>query len=140
MDTEEGADTGISAGQFHHDEPTSQCTHAWAAIALDAAASNIERGKLGNKLKGELSPLPVVIDDGNNLFVREGTHFIANAAFFLGQKFIHQVKIGPERLPERLFEVSYHACFLSFRGQRIDAPRLPGRKTRAQLFRSMPSS
>ncbi len=93
VNAEEGADAGIASCQFQRDQPGSHHTQARAAISLDAPTCNTERCNFGDEFKGELGPLPVVVDDGDDLCIAESAHFIPNSALFLSKKLIHQVKI-----------------------------------------------
>ena len=84
VDTKEGADAGIAASQFQGHKSGGYRTQARTTIALNVGYSEAQGSQLGNKFKGELGMLPVVVDNWNDLFVREVAHFIAYAAFLLG--------------------------------------------------------
>src|SRR5918997_7048765 len=94
VDPEEGADAAVAPAQLHADQAGGHRAQPRAAVAGDGAAGQVEGGQLGHQLEGELGPLPVVVDDRDDLLVAEGPHPVADLALAVAEEFVDAVEVG----------------------------------------------
>jgi hypothetical protein len=71
LHADERVDAAVAAGQFQRDHAPGEPGQSGAAVALDRAAHDAERGQLGHQLERELGAFPVVVDDRQHLCVDE---------------------------------------------------------------------
>jgi len=82
----EGAEPGIAAFNFLHDQAIFDAIQAGAAIAVDIGAEESEFAHLADQVGGEAAVVVAVFDDGEDLFVDELAGGLSDEAFVIGEE------------------------------------------------------
>src|SRR4029453_3069859 len=84
----------VGAGPLGGDETRGHRAHARRSVALDGSAGDAELGDLRHELKGELRPLPVVVDPRGDLAGAEVAHPVADLDLGRLEELLEGVEVG----------------------------------------------
>ncbi len=93
MDGQKTANAGIAALQFLGNQTVRNGPQTGAAIAFQRAAQDAEGRKPWDQLAGKTLFLEAFADDGNDLFIHEPAHRVADQQLVLRQQSRGVVKI-----------------------------------------------
>src|SRR5918998_1802521 len=97
VDPEERVQAPVPARHLYRHEPSRKLAHPGTPVALYRATRYPQLGDLRNQLERKLSLLPVLVDHGYDLGVRERPHPVADRALLIRKQLVEQVIVGPER-------------------------------------------
>ena len=113
LDADEGADAAVSAGELHGDQPGGQRVHGRAAVALQPVTDEACRAELLDDGPGELGPLPVVVDGGQDDVVDELSGPGQIAELVGGELVAQEEVVGGQRIADAGCQVLGHGVFSS---------------------------
>ena len=113
VDADEGADAAVAAGELHGDQPGGQRVHGRAAVALQPVTDEACRAELLDDGPGELGPLPVVVDGGQDGVVDELTGPGQIAELVVGELVAQEEVVGGQRIADAGCQVLGHVVFSS---------------------------
>src|ERR1700761_5072919 len=93
MHTEEGPHTAVGTRPLLRNQADSDRAQAWAAVALDHAAGQVELGHLRDQLKRELSGLPPAAGMRRHLASAEVPQAIPGGDLLAGEQLVKTVEI-----------------------------------------------
>ena len=117
MDGEERRDAGIDAAQLHHDQSRADRGHGAASMLSHVViADDIHRRDLGDQFERKLAPLPIGVDDRQDMFFigvddrqdmffAEFAHVLQYLCLFRHQLLLHQEVIGAAGAPDIVEEI-----------------------------------
>jgi hypothetical protein len=97
VDPEEGVEAPVPPRHLYRDEPGRHVAHPRTAVALDGPARDVQLRDLGHQLERELGLLPVLVDDRDDLGVRERPNPVPDLALLVREKVVQNVVVGPQR-------------------------------------------
>jgi hypothetical protein len=104
MHTEEGAERGVDAGNFHRDQAEQLLASAGAAVAFVAQAAELQFLEGWQQLERERILGPVLVDDRLDLSLHVGANLPDDRPLIVGQD-VHElveVAVGRRELLRRL--------------------------------------
>ena len=100
-----GAQAAVAPVDLHVDQSGGHRIHGRTTVAFDPAADDAERGHFLDQRKGELGPLPIVVDHRQDLGVDEGAGAGQVVLLPRGERLTQPELVGAQRLTDGQLQI-----------------------------------